>query len=90
MGWVASYDVGDDRHRIALADLLGALGIRVLYSVFELETRPGWAQAAELAARAAPLLAGEDSLVLWPVCEQCRPARVGGSLEPEWGPAVLA
>lgn len=90
MRWVASYDVGDDRRRIALADMLGAHGTRVLYSVFELETTPGWAQAAELAAQAAPLLVGEDSLVLWPVCGQCRHARVGGSLEQELGPAVLA
>jgi CRISPR-associated endonuclease Cas2 len=37
MLYVASYDIGDDRRRSSVSDLLHALGPRVQQSVFEIE-----------------------------------------------------
>jgi CRISPR-associated protein Cas2 len=37
MNYVISYDISNDKRRTKLADLLGAYGVRVNYSVFECE-----------------------------------------------------
>ena len=68
---VVSYDVPDDRRRTKLAHALEDFGVRVQYSVFECLLTTDQLQA--LRARVTKLMdAGEDSVRIYRLCEECR------------------
>ena len=69
---VIAYDIGDDRRRDAVSTLLADYGRRVNYSVFECELEGE--EFEHLRAQLSRLInAQEDRIVLYRLCENCRP-----------------
>lgn len=71
MRYVVSYDIGDDRIRLKVAQVLQAHGERVQESVFECVLAPD--ELDELSRRLAGLLEGcEDGEIrVYRLCESC-------------------
>jgi CRISPR-associated protein Cas2 len=68
--YVIAYDVADDGKRQKLANLLLDYGDRVQKSVFEADlTR---SEMKEILEKASKYLAAEDSLRLYPLCQECQ------------------
>lgn len=71
---VIAYDIADDRRRVAVSTVLADYGVRVNYSVFECELDRQ--EFARLQAMLAQLINGrEDRIVLYRLCEDCRPRK---------------
>jgi CRISPR-associated protein Cas2 len=69
--WVISYDISEDRQRLAVERELLKVGDRVQYSVFECYLHRS--QVPLLAERLAALIApGTDSLRFYPLCTWCQ------------------
>lgn len=69
MRYVIAYDVVDDRKRTRLAEILLDYGERVQKSVFEADLKRSEMQ--EIVQRVSHLIAQEDSLRFYPMCETC-------------------
>ena len=69
MRYVIAYDVVDDRKRTRLAEVLLDYGERVQKSVFEADLKRSEVQ--EIVQRVSHLIAPEDSLRFYPMCETC-------------------
>ena len=67
--YLITYDVSDDGRRTRLSRLLEGHGDRVQYSVFEADLSRKEVQ--EILAKAAKLIEKDDSLRLYPACEEC-------------------
>jgi CRISPR-associated protein Cas2 len=71
---VIAYDIVDDRRRDAVSTLLADHGRRVNYSVFECEL--DGQEVEDLSAQLSRLInAREDRIVLYRLCEHCRPRK---------------
>lgn len=84
--WLVSYDVACPRRRYRLDRLLGALGTRVLASLWECRLRADQIPALEQRLRRT-LDASEDRLALLPLCADCqrRTLRLGDPAQPALG-----
>jgi len=69
--WVVfSYDILDDKRRMKVMHLLYGYGVRVQYSVFECEVRPG--DVEELKRRMQRLIRKEvDDVRFYSLCQSC-------------------
>ena len=70
MMYFFSYDVTDTRRRNQISKALEQLGLRVQKSVFQCDIPPIKAQELKLALQAI-IIEKEDSLLLYPVCDDC-------------------
>ncbi|MFZ4850167.1 MAG: CRISPR-associated endonuclease Cas2 [Caldilinea sp.] len=67
---VVSYDIPDDKRRTRVMNLLYGYGVRVQYSVFECEVRPG--DLEELKLRMRRLILKElDDVRFYSLCQSC-------------------
>lgn len=67
---VVSYDIPDDKRRTKVMNLLYGYGVRVQYSVFECEVRPG--DLEELKQRMRRLIRKEvDDVRFYSLCQSC-------------------
>jgi CRISPR-associated protein Cas2 len=67
---VVSYDIRDDKRRTKVMNLLYGYGVRVQYSVFECEVRPG--DLEELKCRMRRLIRNEvDDVRFYSLCQSC-------------------
>jgi len=74
MKYVVAYDVSNDKRRTKLADLLGAYGVRVNYSVFEIELSKAKRENLLLEIELKKLINKKyDSLRFYHLCENCVP-----------------
>jgi len=71
---VIAYDITDDRRRERVSTLLEDYGLRVNYSVFECELE-GEEFAQVCAALARLIDARADRILLYRLCESCRPRK---------------
>lgn len=71
---VIAYDITDDRRRERVSTLLEDYGLRVNYSVFECELE-GEEFAQVCAALARLIDTREDRILLYRLCESCRPRK---------------
>ena len=69
---MVAYDIGDDRIRRKVFDILKNNGTRVQYSVFECLLKDH--QLTKLRMQLTELLEVEDSLRWYPLCKWCRDA----------------
>ena len=70
MLYLVSYDISDDRRRYKLAKLLEDYGMRVQYSVFELEVSPEmFAGVRREIGEVVDL--EEDNIRTYPICAAC-------------------
>lgn len=86
--WLVSYDVACPRRRYRLDRLLGAVGGRVLESLWECRVRADQLPALQRRLQAL-LREGEDRLSLLPLCADCqrRTLRLGDPAQPALGGA---
>ena len=87
---VIAYDIVNDRRREAVSTLLEDHGQRVNYSVFECELEGE--EFARLRTHLSRLIdAREDRIVLYRLCEGCRPRRsaLGHSVTDEGRPGIV-
>jgi CRISPR-associated protein Cas2 len=70
--WLVSYDISDDKTRLAVYKILKDYGKRVQFSVFECHLDD--AQLNLLRARLLDKLGTSDSLRWYPLCEWCSAA----------------
>lgn len=67
---LVSYDISDDRRRNRLAKILKDYGIRVQYSVFELQVNDS--QLAKLLGQVASVInTGDDNVRYYTLCAGC-------------------
>ncbi len=81
--WIITYDIGPDRVRTQVANVLESWGRRVQYSVFECRLREG--DVPKLTERLKRILRtkGNGSIRLYRVCSRCAAKSVGfGEIEP--------
>jgi CRISPR-associated protein Cas2 len=73
MFMLISYDIPDNKRRLKVANtLLDFGGERVQYSVFECHITPRNLEKLQARLRKV-LVADEDSIRLYPLCDTCRP-----------------
>lgn len=85
MKYVVTYDIINDKRRKKLADLLGAYGDRVNYSVFEIELSEAKREKLLYEIELKKLINKKyDSLRFYHLCENCIPKSfdVGNREEP--------
>ncbi|HFU75334.1 MAG TPA: CRISPR-associated endonuclease Cas2 [Arcobacter sp.] len=74
MKYVISYDISNNKRRTKLADLLGAYGVRVNYSVFECELNQVKLDKLLYEIELKKLINKKyDSLRFYHLCENCVP-----------------
>lgn len=80
--YVISYDIRDNKRRNRVFKLLKAYAVPVQYSVFEAELTEE--ALVQLRYRLLPLLKGEDSVILYPLCGRCHGTvmRIGNTADP--------
>jgi len=94
MFYLVTYDLpsspGGDRRRARLAKRLAGLGLRVQFSVFELELAPEKLPAVAMELESL-LDLKEDSLRIYPFCGTCREkmVRLGTEAPCEHGPLLI-
>jgi len=72
MKYVVTYDIANDKRRTKLSDLLGAYGIRVNYSVFEIELSERKREQLLHEIELKKLINKKyDSLRFYHLCENC-------------------
>jgi CRISPR-associated protein Cas2 len=74
MKYVVTYDIVNDKRRTKLSDLLGKYGIRVNYSVFEIELSDAKREKLLYEIELKKLINKKyDSLRFYHLCENCVP-----------------
>ena len=74
MKYVISYDISNDRRRTKLSDLLGKYGVRVNYSVFEVEISETKLETLLHEIELQKLINNKyDSLRFYHLCQNCVP-----------------
>jgi len=72
MKYVITYDISNDKRRTKLTDLLGGYGIRVNYSVFEVELNESKKEKLLYEIELKKLIDKKyDSLRFYHLCENC-------------------
>lgn len=72
MKYVITYDISNDKRRTKLSDLLGAYGVRVNYSVFEVEINQTKLDKLLYEIELKKLINKKyDSLRFYHLCENC-------------------
>ena len=85
MKYLIAYDISNDKRRTKLADLLGAYGERVNYSVFEIELTEAQKEKLLYEIELKKLINKKyDSLRFYHICQNCVPKSfdVGNREEP--------
>lgn len=85
MKYVVTYDIANDKRRTKLSDLLGTYGVRVNYSVFEIELSEVKREKLLYEIELKKLIHKKyDSLRFYHLCENCVPKSfdVGNREEP--------
>jgi len=85
MKYVVTYDISNDKRRTKLSDILGAYGVRVNYSVFEIELSEAKRETLLNEIELKKLIHKKyDSLRFYHLCENCVPKSfdVGNREEP--------
>ena len=74
MKYVVTYDIANDKRRTKLSDLLGKYGVRVNYSVFEIELNASKREKLLHEIELKKLINKKyDSLRFYHLCENCVP-----------------
>ena len=74
MKYVVTYDISNDKRRTKLSDLLAAYGVRVNYSVFEIELSEAKRETLLHEIELKKLINKKyDSLRFYHLCENCVP-----------------
>mgnify|MGYP002639755145 CR=1 FL=1 len=74
MKYLVAYDISNDKHRTKLSDILGAFGMRVNYSVFEIELNQTKFDKLLHEIELKKLINKKyDSLRFYHICENCIP-----------------
>jgi CRISPR-associated protein Cas2 len=72
MKYVVAYDISNDKRRTKLSDLLGTYGVRVNYSVFEIELSEAKREKLLLEIEQKKLIHKKyDTLRFYHLCENC-------------------
>jgi CRISPR-associated protein Cas2 len=72
--YVVTYDISNDKRRTKISDILGAYGVRVNYSVFEIELSERKREQLLYEIELKKLINKKyDSLRFYHLCENCVP-----------------
>jgi CRISPR-associated endonuclease Cas2 len=77
--WIVTFDVTSDSDRRAIHQLLGRHGIRILYTVYDIEADN--AAVDILVEQLRPHIKPSDHLLMLPYCDACRTATLGPAIE---------
>lgn len=68
--WLIAYDISDDKRRVRVAKQLSRVGVRIQYSVFEVEINP--VELEKLASMLSRIINfDEDRIDLVNICARC-------------------
>ena len=71
MNILIAYDIKDDKNRKKLADILGGFGLRVNYSVFELQISKKELNKLLTKIKENQLFKKSDSIRVYHICNEC-------------------